>query len=345
MPIIPTSSKNIHVGYISKTSGYVKDLTISEAFDYEKLNPNTTFIFVDGDDKVRYLTMNQVAKLTTKDLLRSKSCDVRPKPNTSPKINFFGGEGIGAEANPVVDVDGNLVAVDVVNTGFGYKKAPFVQVIDRGSGSGAVVKAEIDSGGRISNAIVEDGGTGYLPPAQTSPQYPAVMRLTEVRVKNPGINYSPNDVLQITPNNGTELTYKLNPFGKVKSVNVKNGGNYTALPNIDMESDTGLNALFTPVFEIVRDPLVPEIFTPEQVVKVYDLVGLNINGYIDGMPYYGNVFFENGVKFAGIKNRGQSSVRVFDTKNESLSVDRQRRVDPTGISNVIGQIIRITGDS
>ena len=37
MPIIPTSSKNIHVGYISKTSGYVKDLTISEAFDYEKL--------------------------------------------------------------------------------------------------------------------------------------------------------------------------------------------------------------------------------------------------------------------------------------------------------------------
>ena len=63
------------------------------------------------------------------------------------------------------------------------------------------------------------------------------------------------------------------------------------------------------------------------------------------MPYYGNVFFENGVKFAGIKNRGQSSVKVFDTKNESLSVDRQRRVDPTGISNVIGQITRITGDS
>ena len=49
MSIAPISNENIKVGYISQTDGYVKDRSIAQANDYEKLNPGTTYIFLNGD--------------------------------------------------------------------------------------------------------------------------------------------------------------------------------------------------------------------------------------------------------------------------------------------------------
>ena len=57
MTVSSISTENIRVGYISKTQGYVKDKTIAEANEYERLNPETTFVFVNGDGKVQYLTI------------------------------------------------------------------------------------------------------------------------------------------------------------------------------------------------------------------------------------------------------------------------------------------------
>ena len=85
-----------------------------------------------------------------------------------------------------------------------------------------------------------------------------------------------------------------------------------------MPSDTGVNATFTPVFDIIRDPL-PEVAAPDDVVQVYDLVGLNINGYVDGKAYYGNVYFSEGVKYAGTQQTGGAVVRVYDTIQESVT--------------------------
>ena len=52
---------------------------------------------------------------------------------------------------------------------------------------------------------------------------------------------------------------------------------------------------------------------------MYDLVGLNINGYVDGKAYYGNVYFSEGVKYAGTQQTGGAVVRVYDTIQESVS--------------------------
>ena len=93
-----------------------------------------------------------------------------------------------------------------------------------------------------------------------------------------------------------------------------------------MDTETGVNAQFIPVFEVIRDPLVPEVAGPGEIVQVYDLVGLQINGYLDGKPYYGNVFFDNGVKYAGVRNTG---VRVYDTLQESIT--RQTTTPPSAI--------------
>ena len=333
MSIAPISNDNIKVGYISDT-GYVKGKSIVEANAYEAINPGTTYIFLDGDKKVKYLTIDEVNKLTSKDLLRSDPCQVGPQPCPPPTLEFFGGGGIGAEANPVVDRQGNLLAADLVSGGFGYQTPPFVAVVDPcRSGKGAVLNTEIENG-IVVRIIIRETGTGYLPPKETAPQYPAILQLSEVRVNEPGINYDcGKDEIIIEPANGTQLSYTCEPFGKISGVKVLRAGNFTELPDIRMKTTTGINASFTPVFNVVRDPL-PVEPVAKDIVQVFDLVGLNINGYVGGKAYYGNVYFVNGVKFAGTSAQSGTNIRVFETRAASIS----------GENVPVARVDRVRGD-
>ena len=339
MAIQPISNTNIMVGYISETEGYVRGLLVPEANEYEKNNPDTVFIFINGDKKVEYLTINQVNALTNNDLIRKDPCLTGPQPCGPPTLEFYGGGGIGAEANPVIDEDGNLIAVDIVNGGFGYITPPFVQVIDPcQNGAGAILNTEILNG-VVVRVIITETGSGYLPPSSSVPQYPAIVQLTDVIVANPGINYNCGvDEISIEPANGTQLSYNCDPFGKIKSVKVLRGGNFTSSPSITMKSDTGLNARFTPVFDVIRDPLPVEPIISD-IVQVFDLVGLNINGYVGGKEYYGNVYFKNGVKFAGTTAKSGTDIRVFETREASISgvdvpVTRVQRVEEDIVTTV-----------
>ncbi len=319
MSIAPISNENIKVGYISQVDGYVKNRSIAQANAYEALNPGTTYIFLNGDKKVRYLSIIEVNNLTPKDLLRTDPCPLGPQPCPPPTLEFYGGGGIGAEANPVVDSRGNLLAADLVNGGFGYKTPPFVAVVDPcRNGKGAVLNTEIKDG-IVIRIIINETGTGYLPPKATTPQYPAILQLSEVRVNDQGINYdSDNDEIVIEPANGAQLSYTVEPFGKIASVKVLKSGNFTELPVIRMKTNTGLSASFTPVFDVVRDPI-PVDPVLKDIVQVFDLVGLNINGYVNGKAYYGNVYFVNGVKFAGTSSNSGTNIRVFETRAASIS--------------------------
>ena len=338
------SLDNIKVGYITD-DGYVSGVSIADANAYEKLNPETVFIFIDGNKKVKYLSISEVNNLTIRDLLRSDPCQVGPQPCGPPALQFFGGGGIGAEANPVVDSSGNLIAVDLVSGGFGYSTPPFVQVIDPcRNGSGAVLTTEILNG-VVVRVIINETGSGYLPPKSSVPQYPAILQLSDVLVANPGINYDCGvDEIVIEPANGTQLSYVCEPFGKISGVKILKAGNFTDLPTIRMKTKTGVNAAFTPVFDVVRDP-VPVEPVISDIVQVFDLVGLNVNGFIGGKEYYGNVYFENGVKFAGTSAKSGTDIRVFETREASISgvnvpVARVQRVDeeisaPTVTTDVI----------
>ena len=323
MPISPTSFDNIKVGYISETDGYVKDVSIADANAYAELNPETEFIFIDGDEKIRFLTINEVNALTPKNLLRSDPCLTGDQPCGPPKLKFFGGGGVGASANPVVDSSGNLIAVDLVSGGFGYKIPPQVQVIDPcNNGSGAVLQSILGTGaltGVVVQVIIKDSGQGYLPPPQTVPQYPAIIELTGVTITNPGFNHNCGvDTIEVIPSNGTVLSYSCDPFGKIRSVSVDKGGRFTELPQIRMNTETGFNATFVPDFSIVRDPQPVEPVLTD-VVQVFDLVGLNINGYVDGKPYYGNVYYVNGIRYAGTSAKTSgTNIIVYDTQLASI---------------------------
>ena len=318
----PIPKENIKVAYTNINGVLVEDVSISDANSYEQLNPGTTYIFLDGDNKYRYLTIDEVNELTPQDLISTKSvCDTAPKPCGSPKIVFSGGDGVGAEANPIISPGGVLLGIDVVNPGIGYQTPPTVKVVDECDiGSGAVVQAVIENG-QVVDGVVLDSGSSYIPAQQSALSYPTVLSLKEVIVNNPGINYNPGvDVVEITPNNGTILQATFTPFGQVARVKVvRPGVGFTVRPTITIRSESGVNADFTPVFEVVRDPI---LFSPQlqqrKIITVIDTVGLKVQGYVSGKPYYGNVYYDAGVKYAGPYKTFERPIRVYDTLAESI---------------------------
>jgi hypothetical protein len=171
--------------------------------------------------------------------------------------------------------------------------------------------------GVVTNVIVNDPGNGYLRPIPQDQGYPVALRLKEVIVENPGINYNCGvDELRITPSNGAELDYICDPFGKIREVKVLNPGlGFTEYPEIRLISETGVNASFRPVFEVVRDPIV----LPERLIQVTDLVGLKQTGYVNGRPYYGAVYYDQGVRYAGFYETVGDLVQVYDTLQESIT--------------------------
>ena len=151
---------DIKVGYISTDRGFVSAVTICEANDYAKLNPGTLFIFRNRKE-IKYIDINQVNELTTNDLTRSfeeEECSGiqidKELSQCNPQINLFGGGGLGVLANPVVGRDGSILAVDVVEGGFGYKYPPSAKVKDPcGIGAGAELKVTLVDGDEIDEVI------------------------------------------------------------------------------------------------------------------------------------------------------------------------------------------------
>ena len=146
------TQKEISVGYISSTRGYIPSISLCEANDHEKEYPNTAFI-LKNRDKVKYIGIDEVNSLVPEDLLPKKdpdncgSIDLDHKCNSNPEVYFYGGGGVGAFANPVVGTDGGLLTLDITNPGFGYQYPPKVEVKDEcGFSKGAVVRVQVSDG-------------------------------------------------------------------------------------------------------------------------------------------------------------------------------------------------------
>ena len=102
---------------------------------------------------------------------------------------------------------------------------------------------------------------------------------------------------------------------------------FTEYPNIYPTSDTGLGFRGRPVFEAV---VVPENILPdESVLQVVDIPGLRQTGYVNGKPYYGQVFAKDGNLYAGISETIGQLVPVYATLQESI-LNRQT-VEPSAI--------------
>lgn len=139
------------------------------------------FYFQDKNGFQRELTLDEVLALKPeKDLISdtafsSVSCPTEPQPCGPPKVQFFGGEGVGAMANAVISpVSSGVMAFDIVNAGKEYKTAPMAVLDDEcGKGSGSSLKVIMEPTGKkdtitgddilkVSNVYVDAPGDGYL---------------------------------------------------------------------------------------------------------------------------------------------------------------------------------------
>jgi hypothetical protein len=181
---------------------------------------------------------------------------------------------------------------------------------------------KISGRGVVEKIIIDDPGNGYLKPQDPtiSLGYPVIVKLKEVLVDNGGINYNcGGDQLKISPDNGAKLSYTCNAFGVINTVTVDDPGTpFTTYPRITLPSETGVNVKFTPVFEVIRDPLDPTI-SPNNIIQVTDLVGLKQTGYVEGRPYYGAVYYEGGIRYAGYYKTIGTPIVVYNTLQESIT--------------------------
>ena len=185
--------------------------------------------------------------------------------------------------------------------------------------------------GKVCQVVVDDPGNGFPKPPDSGTgdsTYPVTLALEDVEVVDTGINYNCGvDQLVIEPSNGVKLTYECDTFGRITKVNVlpetpgtSAGRGFTRQPEIRMITDTGVNFQAVPRFTVVRDPVDPDIL-PEQIIQVTDLVGLKQTGYINGRPYYGQVFYKEGVRYAGVYETPGQLIQVYDTLKESIDAE------------------------
>jgi hypothetical protein len=181
---------------------------------------------------------------------------------------------------------------------------------------------EVGGKGIVTEVIINDPGTGFEDegPGDDDPQYPVVPVIKKVRPEKPGINYDcSKDKIIMNP----DLGYKFKPvcdnFGRIIDVIVTPPPQLTPVPSVPeiwIDSGTGLGCPLIPEFDFPVVP--PDILPPEDVIQVTDLAGIKQTGYYNGKPYYGAVFYEDGIKYAGWYATAGQPIQIYDTLQESI---------------------------
>ena len=182
---------------------------------------------------------------------------------------------------------------------------------------------DIEGKGVVTNITIVDPGNGFTPPPPGPPDpdsgsFPVSLQLDSVTIIGNPINYNCGvDQLVIEPANGAVLSYECDTFGRITKVNVESpGSGFQTVPNIRMITDTGTGFSAVPNFKVVVDPL-----DETALLQVTDLPGIKRTGFVNGRAYYGAVYIEGGLKFAGFFATVGTPVQVYDTLQESIDAE------------------------
>ena len=198
---------------------------------------------------------------------------------------------------------------------------------------------KINGVGIVTSVVITDPGNGFptptTPPGGDPPAGPPViLELDEVVPDDPGINYGPDDLVCIVnTETGEEICYNppKGPFGEIPPFKpsefpIVGGGSsvitppngFRRFPEVIPRTATGIGYKGVPRLKPVIDPIGVE---PDRLIQVTDLPGLKQNGYYNGKPYYGAVFFEDGIRYAGYYDTPGQKVQIYDTLQESIDAE------------------------
>ena len=186
----------------------------------------------------------------------------------------------------------------------------------------------------VVDIIPSNPGNGYkIPetPTGSTGTYPVTTILTSIIIEDGGINHNCGvDVIEVVPSNGISLNYECDSFGKIKKVNIVQPPIppvFVTTPEIKITTSTGIN--FKAIPGLTPIPVPEDVLDDDQIIQVTDLVGLKQTGYVNGKPYYGSVFYKDGISYSGIYETLGTLVQVYATLQESI--DSQVTTRPSAI--------------
>jgi hypothetical protein len=195
-------------------------------------------------------------------------------PSDSIIIGGTGTPGNGINVYPA----NTLLQVFAGQTGY-FPAGSTVEIIN----SDGQVTQTIQGQGQTTPIEIQENGSIITPSDSTASfeenadSYQLLISIDDLAVLNEGVNYSPNDKIQIIPDNGAIVEPIINKFGNITDVNIISGGSgFTDIPDIIVVSETGINAVLVPVFKFERIENLDDISQPtldDSVINVVDCVG------------------------------------------------------------------------
>lgn len=219
------------------------------------------------------------------------NCDTNVLKCGPPRVDFLGGDGQGASGSAIVNALGNIIGVAINGPGFGFKQPPilsFYDSCDKGFGAGGYpVMGEVtdpngDKSLGVTGVVITSPGQDYLPNttetdldgnvkdvvpdpnANYDGETSYVTELDGVVVQNTGFGYNDNDTVTVENGSitGTDIQ-SINPGqaevnlkvedGFIIGAEVVNGGfGFTDLPDLTINSDTGVGARLLPVLKFTK---------------------------------------------------------------------------------------------
>jgi len=211
-------------------------------------------------------------------------CDVSSFRCGPPKIEIFGGGGVAAAGQAVVDRIGRVIGVNVTNSGAGYDRPPFVTIIDPcENGDYASAYAEIEDG-KVTRIVMVNPGNGYLNAPNgftefddpdgiaTILPFPVediadnevndyIVCLDGFEIISTGVGYTPEDEITITPDiPNLRAGVQMTQAGQIIGIDlVESVCGLTDIPVITINSPTGAGAQIKPIlsFSKIEDSIDP----------------------------------------------------------------------------------------
>ena len=189
-------------------------------------------------------------------------CNTGPKKCFPPSVVIFGGGGVGAAADAVVNEIGEVIGVRMQDTGLAYTEPPFVSIVDdcdigRGATATAIVEDE-----KVVNIIITNGGSNYLAGDRIADTegFEVIGEVDGVDVVSSGAGYREGD--QIVSDSGQILT-PIIENGRIIGASGKIDQGLSSIPALVVESETGVGARVNPITRFVKrevysDPIVPD---------------------------------------------------------------------------------------
>ncbi len=200
-------------------------------------------------------------------------CDVDAYRCGPPKIEIFGGGGLGAAGSAVVNNLGQIYGINLNNGGSGYSRPPFVSIVDScDNGRYASAYSEINSDGEVTRIVMVNPGNGYLNEPNGLTEFddtegiPSILPipdevkngdvndyivcLEEFQIISTGIGYEPTDEITIVPDiPNLEANVEMTEVGQIIGIQIiEKPCGLTDIPEVVINSPTGVGVQIKPVF-------------------------------------------------------------------------------------------------